>query len=91
MSTQPALPRRGLPFSTRPRETGAGTASSTRPSAPTTALTAAINLPPSKFLVEREERRKVKEAEKAAEKTTKEKAKKATEKKAKEERKNGKH
>jgi hypothetical protein len=54
---------------------------------------AVINLPPSKFLAEREERRKAKEAEKAkkaAEKKAKEKAKKASEKKAKEAKKNGK-
>ena len=48
---------------------------------------ATVSLPPSKFLTEREEKRKAKEAEKAkkaAEKRFKEKGKKAAEKKAKE-------
>jgi hypothetical protein len=54
---------------------------------------AAINLPPSKYLLEREEKRKAKEAEKArkaAEKKAKAKPKKAAKKTAKEEKKNGK-
>lgn len=54
---------------------------------------AAINPPPSKFLVEREEKRKAREAEKAkkaGEKKAKEKPKKAEKKTVKEVKENGK-
>lgn len=45
---------------------------------------AAINPPPSRFLIDREEKRKAREAEKAAEKKAKKPAKKAAKKTTKE-------